>query len=205
MTPTLGKVTAFITRQTKSGRQILLLRHPYAGNQFPAGTVEEGESFEAAVLREVREETGLEHPILLCQLGELSEQFPGRLFTLKPATVYARPDESSFDWAVLPRGAGVDNLRKQDGFVQVSFVEGDKYPDPSYTTYQITGWVREECLTGQLRRRFYHLTSEEDTPASWQVYVDQHNYTLFWADVEHMPEIVWPQSEYWRFLGVKQA
>lgn len=196
--PTLDKVTAFITRQRDHASQILLLKHPYAGFQFPAGTVEQDEASDSAVLREVREETGLKQAAIIAQIGELTEQYPGRAFTLYKVTVYARPDAGSFDWAFLPRAAGVDVLRQQAGFVQVSFVEGDVYPNPAYTTYQITGWVREDCLTRQLRRRIYHLTTREDTPQSWQVHIDQHNYTLVWVNVEQMPAIVWPQSEHWQ-------
>jgi 8-oxo-dGTP pyrophosphatase MutT (NUDIX family) len=201
MTPTLNKVTAFITRNTPGGRQILLIRHPFAGNQFPVGTVEEGESFEAAALREAHEETGLEHTSMIAQLGELWEQFPGRAFLLSKATVYARPDPTSFDWAFLPRGAGVDVLREQNGFVQVSFIEGDVYPDPAYLTYQITGWIRGESLATQLNRRIYQLSCEDVTPDTWQIYIDQHKYTLFWANVDNMPDIVHPQNTYWQQFG----
>ena len=59
----LGKVICFIT---------LLLKHPYAGNQIPAGTVEEGESFVAAALSDhhkfvlrwspLTEDPGLQEP-----------------------------------------------------------------------------------------------------------------------------------------------
>ena len=52
------KVVAYITRQD----ELLVFTHrdfPEAGVQVPAGTVEEGETLDAAVLREVHEETGL--------------------------------------------------------------------------------------------------------------------------------------------------
>lgn len=53
------KVVAYITR----GNDLLVFSHthqPQAGIQVPAGTVETGETLEQAVLREAREETGLQ-------------------------------------------------------------------------------------------------------------------------------------------------
>ena len=58
MVNTVKKVAAYITR----GDELLVFTHrdfPEAGVQVPAGTVEEGETLDAAVLREVHEETGL--------------------------------------------------------------------------------------------------------------------------------------------------
>lgn len=58
MTKTVKKVVAYITR----GDELLVFTHrdfPEAGVQVPAGTVEAGEALDAAVLREVHEETGL--------------------------------------------------------------------------------------------------------------------------------------------------
>ena len=58
MANTVKKVVAYITR----GDELLVFTHrdsPEAGVQVPAGTVEEGETLDAAVLREVHEETGL--------------------------------------------------------------------------------------------------------------------------------------------------
>jgi 8-oxo-dGTP pyrophosphatase MutT (NUDIX family) len=57
--PTItDKVIAYVTRRG----HLLVFRHPAypeAGIQVPAGTVDPGESPQAAVLREAREETGL--------------------------------------------------------------------------------------------------------------------------------------------------
>lgn len=62
------KVVAYIT----NGDRLLVFSHPHhpdAGIQVPAGTVEEGESHEEAVLREAVEETGLEDLALRSFLG----------------------------------------------------------------------------------------------------------------------------------------
>jgi len=54
----VAKAQAYITR----GAQLLVFEHvgiPEAGIQVPSGTIEDGESTEAAALREAHEETGL--------------------------------------------------------------------------------------------------------------------------------------------------
>jgi len=55
------------------GNHLLVFRHvdyPDAGIQVPGGTVEPGESFKVALMREVREETGLTDCTLMGLLGE---------------------------------------------------------------------------------------------------------------------------------------
>jgi 8-oxo-dGTP pyrophosphatase MutT (NUDIX family) len=57
-----NKVLVFITRRVKNERELLVFDHrdhPEAGTQIPAGTVEDGETLETAVFREVFEESGL--------------------------------------------------------------------------------------------------------------------------------------------------
>lgn len=61
-----------ITYITHAGR-LLVFRQPQfpeAGIQVPGGTVEEGEAFATAALREAAEETGLEHLEIVAFLGE---------------------------------------------------------------------------------------------------------------------------------------
>ena len=65
---TAEKVIAYITY----GDKLLVFSHtcyPEAGIQVPAGTVEEGEPLDEAVLREAREETGLEGLRIQSYLG----------------------------------------------------------------------------------------------------------------------------------------
>jgi NADH pyrophosphatase NudC (nudix superfamily) len=59
------KVMAYVVRQSADGRQLLVFeqdRDAEAGVQVPAGTVEDGEPIEAALWRELMEESGLQVP-----------------------------------------------------------------------------------------------------------------------------------------------
>ncbi|WP_279620723.1 NUDIX domain-containing protein [Priestia megaterium] len=58
----ITKVMAYITRFNGHHTELLVYKHkdyPEAGVQVPAGTVEEGETIEEALYREIKEESGL--------------------------------------------------------------------------------------------------------------------------------------------------
>ena len=196
----LQKVTGLVTRASPSGPQLLLLKHPYAGIQLPAGTVEVGETSEAAVLREVYEETGLEAVQLEAYIGLLEEQRANHRFVLEQAKVYARPDTTSFAWASLRRGIVVRWLRESEHFVHVSYEEWDQLEQPQYITYQITGWVLRHTLTTTRRRHFYHLTFDGHPSQTWYTFTDHHTFHPFWAPLNKLPELVSPQNEWLRYV-----
>ncbi|MGW6897201.1 bifunctional class I SAM-dependent methyltransferase/NUDIX hydrolase [Streptomyces sp. NBC_01727] len=101
-----------------SEQGLLLGRHRRGTLELPGGTVEAGESFEAAVAREVGEETGLiARPGDVRLLGTLVDQVEGVLRVTVGALVHAwrgqpatQPDESVGDWAWHPLDQLPDGL-----------------------------------------------------------------------------------------------
>ncbi|MEU9384555.1 bifunctional class I SAM-dependent methyltransferase/NUDIX hydrolase [Streptomyces sp. NPDC048279] len=91
-------------------RGILLGRHRHGTLELPGGAVEAGESLEAAVTRELAEETGLvARPTDVRLLGTLVDHVDGVLRVTVGALVHAwrgepatQPDESVGDWAWHP-------------------------------------------------------------------------------------------------------
>ena len=196
----LGKVVCFITRSSEGQEHLLLLRHPYAGNQIPAGTVEEGESFEAGALREAREETGL---AALSVVGELKvereELPPGAALIRESSTVYSRPDSDSFDWVTIPRGVRVDTGESEEGFVRVRYREPEALGSDR-ATFEIAGWIAKGALTTSVERRHYHLSSTECDEPEWEIYSDHHRFVLKWHPLSEEPRLEEPFRQWFEFI-----
>ncbi|MCB0205012.1 MAG: NUDIX domain-containing protein [Anaerolineae bacterium] len=188
------KVTAFVTRVSTLGMEVLLFQHPSAGIQVPAGTVESGEPHAVAAAREAREETGLSDLPAGLFLEAVTETLSnGHCIMTEMATAYSRPDPASFDWASIRRGIVVDFVREEGQFSQVSYIERSSIVEPSYVTYQITGWVPTALLARQVTRYFYHFPYHGRTPETWLVDIDNHRFRLFWAPLAQLPPVVEPQ------------
>ena len=139
MSELIEKVTVFITQERNGVKALLVFKHPTAGIQIPAGTVEVGEDIETAAQREAHEETGLQNvkieKYLGCFENELAEQ--ERILT-ETTKVYIKPDLNAIPYKdKLTRGLTVAYHSTDKDFTHVSYFEYDKFPDPSYIAYNI--------------------------------------------------------------------
>jgi 8-oxo-dGTP pyrophosphatase MutT (NUDIX family) len=197
----LGKVTVFVVREAPGGMELLLIQHPYAGIQLPAGTIEPGEAPEAAALREAHEETGLTAFAAVERRGYRDELLPEPLrMIVSPATVYSRPDVGSFDWVRIRTGITVRREREAHGFTQITYEERDHIDTPELVSYRITGWTPTANLAQAFPRHFFLLRYDRPTPERWQVETDNHRFTLFWAPIRALPAIVAPQAPWLTML-----
>ena len=196
------KVTVFVLRQGGAGvAELLLLYHPYAGIQLPAGTVEVGERARTAALREAQEETGLQELAWGGMLGtERDELPPGEGIVALTTPVYTTPNVTSAARAELRRGLSVEVVRLAAGFLQVRFSEYDRYPDPQFKTFEVLGWVPSGAVAGARIRHFAWLSVPGATPSRWTNFDDNHNFTLRWHRLDALPALVAPQAPWLRYL-----
>lgn len=199
----LGKVTAFITGKNHRKDQLLLISHPHAGIQIPAGTVENGESVFDAVLREVFEETGIQNAQIIREIGKTEKELPESQYVVtETSTVYSRPDPISFGWASIRRGITVNHLmRNENGYCHITYKEHDNVLEPSYITYQITGWIPSCNISKNISRQFFHLKSHEELPDRWTKEADGHTWELFWAPISSLPSLSKSSTEWLAYIN----
>ena len=198
----IEKITVFVTRQTSSGYQLLLLEHPFAGIQIPAGTVNASETPLEAAIRETYEETGLMIPSQPVSIGfQESKLEQDEAIILPPATVYARPDISSFDWINIRSAVKVMILRNVEKFTQISYIEYDQIPHTNYVSMHIKGWILDENLARVCKRYFYHNHLEGVTQGKWKITNEHHTFSVFWSPLNDLPGIIPPQDDWLVYLS----
>ncbi len=188
MTRPLQKVTAFITRETPEGRELLVFKHPFAGVQLPAGTVEPNEPLEKAVLRETREETGLViAPAQVSKLGIVDFHFPaGEGILLHDSMLQSAPQrDATLMRHILARGLTVEVGQRFNSFTRVTYRERDT--NGKDRTCQ-TGWVPDSSIGSQVERHLFHLKAANDTPDQWS-HIADHGYIfeLYWVSLDSDP------------------
>ncbi|MBO0783208.1 MAG: NUDIX domain-containing protein [Ktedonobacteraceae bacterium] len=192
MEPTLEKVSAFITREGAAGKELLVFEHegiPEAGVQVPAGTVEPGEAFEQAVLRETHEEAGLARTRIVADFGTLVIDLPEGKYALTAAVTLRQAP-----FAAAPPCLPTDTLGpplKRGMYMQLEEEQGEWVRMTYYENGQsLAGWLPRRHLATRLIRRLYHLVSLDSTPDSWTTSAeDRYHFHLYWLPLVPRPHL----------------
>ncbi len=194
----LDKVTAFITRETANGRELLYLRHPLAGIQLPAGTVEDGESPELAVRRETEEETGLQNVSIAAYLGRLTLTLPpDERVLLRDSPLSSMPaTDATLVRGGMQRGELLKVLDEQGNYLRVHYRKVI-IRDGETKEFNRKGWLASEVVTNQIVRHLFHLQVVGECRDSWTQRSD-HNFEfgLFWSPIDVDPGLHPAQQEW---------
>lgn len=203
MEKVIEKITSFITRTRSDRLELLLIQHPKAGIQIPAGTVRIGETIEQALKRETLEETNLTD-FSLRYIGSSESSLPtDQRIIMEKTKVFAHPDIHSYSWAEIRKKVHVTLKRSYNDFSQVTYIEENRFPNPDYISYQITGWIPSRILCRKTKRHFFHLTVTKETLDEWEVLAEPElNYTfkIFWAPFDMLPPIIPPQYKWLEYV-----
>jgi 8-oxo-dGTP pyrophosphatase MutT (NUDIX family) len=187
------KVTCFVTRGAGATAELLVFWHAYSGIQVPAGSVEDGETFEEGARREVFEETALADLALVGHLGsrtyELSEKWAvlRREVSLR---VSPEPDAAVTRWK-LGRHLNIGVVDRKPGFARIVYAEEDLESPDGIVFARFEGWVLEDDLYACQERHFYHFRAPAGTPDKWQTIENAvHEFHLYWVALSPKPALV---------------
>ena len=208
MNEVVQKVTAFIVRERDGVKELLVFKHPTAGVQIPAGTVEKDEDIETAVKREVYEETGLKFVEIENYLGCFENELENNQRIIAETTqVYIEPNLKAIPYKRrLLKGLTIDYLSTQEDFTHISYIEYeyDKSHKPIRIDTNITGWIPNENLSVQKKRHFFLMSTQEETADAWELKSDQgHIFKPYWTPLSPKPNIISPQSKWLDFVYEK--
>lgn len=194
----MRKVTGFVTRKrVNQMTELLVFQHPTAGVQLPAGTVEQGESWTHAVLREVAEETGLTEVCLVGILGSTDRILAnGARAVMQPTTLLSGPrtDATPLNWT-LGRGSPCRLVSEADDFAEVVYEETNLNVIPNKVRIRLSGWVPTNVLTERVERHFYHLELTGTAPERW-VQEAERLFECYWTPLVPKPVLNASQKEW---------
>lgn len=206
----------FIVREQAVGPELLVFHHDYSGLQIPAGTVEAGERPEHAIVREVREEAGLED-LVFEHLGTRTVTYPDDYVVIgSVCDLLAEPCVGAPVIRQMRRG-GVRRLAEQNGYTQIC-VEQLNYDFDSprrVGSGAEYGWVPSGILWTSETRSFYLARPERVLPDSWIVQAEQsadfdgYEFRFRWLPLTRTMPLLglhrdWVQ-EYWGDLSERIA
>ncbi len=204
----IEKVSAFITQERQDVKSLLVFKHPTAGIQIPAGSVEPGEDIQTTAIRETSEETGLQHARIEAYLGCIENELDTHQRIITNTTkVYIKPDLNAVPYKEkLTRGLTVDFHANHSDFTHISYIEYefDELFKPKCIDYIIDGWVPNANISAQKRRHFFHLSTEEKTEDVWELTSDRgHIFKPFWTPLAPKLRLIPPQGKWLDFVYEK--
>jgi ADP-ribose pyrophosphatase YjhB (NUDIX family) len=188
---TLHKVTAFVTRHRPAGgRDLLVMQHPTAGVQVPAGTVEENEPIADAVVREIAEETGLVNVRLVRRLGTetLPPGHPARA-TTRTTPLRKGPSTSAFVLdPAFPRAHWCRVVAQVGELSEIVYEELDFNTTPPRVLQRYSGWLESDAIADVVERHFFHFESLAATEERWVQHAEQR-FECYWTPLEPKPQL----------------
>ena len=180
----MEKVTAFILRNNQD--EILLFQHKDNSIQLPAGTVEQNETIEEALYREIFEETGIlkssihnikKIPIINNDLAN------NELVIEKEATIFSEACLDSFAWGNIRKGITVNEIHRENGFIQIDYTEYQDEIKKEILNFRLLCWIKEECISSIKTRHYYYVYVNEQKD-NWTKKVDNTVFNMFWHKIE---------------------
>lgn len=199
--PVLHKVSALITRENGPTHDLLVFRHPTAGIQVPAGTVEAGESLEDAVFREIQEEAGITQVRLLKKLATLEQPLKDdQRVLLQSPRLLTEPEGGPLEFS-LTRGTIVRMRRQQKQATEIAYEEYDfNLPEP-VAIERFKGWVPSSILTSSIQRHLFHLCTTAPLPEEWSVHADRgFDFHFYWMSLRERIHLVHSQDHWLDYL-----
>jgi len=189
---TLQKVTALITRpRADGGHDLLVMQHPTAGVQVPAGTVEENESLIDAAFREVAEETGLRELRLVRRLGTETLTAKDGAYAMLRATPLRKGP--SLDAAVLeasfPRAYWCRAIGQAGAFSEIVYEEHDFNVQPKRVLVRYSGWVESDAIADAVERHFFHFEVGVPTQERWVQQAEQ-SFECYFTPLVPKPKLM---------------
>lgn len=221
--PLIAKVTAFVTRRRGPTVELLVFKHPTAGVQLPAGTIDAGETPFSAVVREVYEETGLTSLSSVTSVGLIPTVGSATDRMVVDTTPLYRDPSFDSDTRPIPIGTGVMVQHLRRGYWVEIRGEAGPWANVRYTFWSIIdgvessthfdGWVPSEFLVSDVRRELFHVTVKETPADRWTHSCPGDGitgYDVYWTSLADPDELVesnrmWLASAYDNLLELIHA
>lgn len=181
----IEKVACFALRRRAAGSELLVIRHPTAGTQLPAGTVELGESGEAAALREFHEETGRQAARAWI-IGTVEHRVPPPNAVLNgtPKVVDRIACAGSADHLRLRRGLPIRVVAHDGGRAHVIYEELDYNVFPPRVLTSVSGWVDDTFISRRVVRYLCRVETVDGADRTWSFESDGQSWRLEWAPTQ---------------------